>query len=331
MINDEIMQLSRISRRSVIAGVAGALALGGSTRLASAQGLKSLTLSYPPVMPFSNAIIAGQAGFFKTAGLDVKRKTLPSTDILRAALVSGEVEVVAMSIDTIARGHAAGFDWKILYPADIYDSTRPDTVLMARSDLTVNSAKDLEGRTVAAAAGAISETALRGWMAENGGDPATLKIVDVPFTQIIGALESKSIDAAHIVEPFMTIALDKGIGKTAAKHLDAVSKRFLISAYVAKQSWIDANQDTAKHFVEGMAAATNHILTQPEAVRPILSKETRIPDALLERIFPKHYVISTSIRPEEIQSGIDFLVKHKQIERSFSYKDLVSSYMPISA
>jgi NitT/TauT family transport system substrate-binding protein len=297
---------------------------------AHAEDKLPLTVSHAPIMPFTNAIVAAQMGFFDAAGLEVKRKVLASSDILRAALASGEVEVVALSTDTIIRAHAQGFDWKILYQADIYDSTRADAILIGRSDLTFNTAKDLEGKTVGASPGTISETALRGWMADNGADPSTLKTLDVPFAQIIGALASKNIDAAHIVEPFMTMALDNGTGKLAAQHLDAVSKRFLISGFIARQSWIDANPEKAKRFVAAMNAATDHLNKDPESVLPVLAKETHIDPALLRKIFPLHYVISTSIRGEEIQSMIDFLVRQKQLDQGFSYRDIVYSGMPIT-
>jgi NitT/TauT family transport system substrate-binding protein len=300
-----------------------------TTSTARAEDKLPLSISHAPIMPFTNGIVAAQAGFFDAAGLDVKRKVLASSDILRAALMSGEVEIVAMSTDTIIRAHATGFDWKLVYQTDIYDSDRADAILIARADFPFKTAKDLEGRTVAASPGTISESAVRGWMADNGADNTTLKVLDIPFAQIIGALQSKSIDAGHIVEPFMTMAIDTGVGKLAAKHLDAVSKRFLISGFVAKQSWIDANPEKLKRFVAAMNAATEHINKDPDSVLPILAKETRIAPDLLRKIFPIHYVISTRIKPDEIQSLIDFLARQKQIDKSFSYRDIVDPTMPM--
>ncbi len=298
---------------------------------AQAQDKLPLSISHAPIMPFTNAIVAGQMGFFDKAGLDVKRKVLASSDILRTALASGEVEIVAISTDTLVRAHANGFDWKLVYQTDLYDSTRPDAILIGRSDLTFNSAKDLEGKTVGASPGTISESALRGWMADNGADNSKLKTVDIPFSQIIGALQSKSIDAAHIVEPFMTIAIENGTGKLAAKHLDDVSKRFLISGFVAKQSWIDANPEKLKRFIVAMKEATDFQNATPDPVLPVLAKETHIDPELLKRIYPLHYVISSTIKANEIQSMIDFLVRQKQIDKGFSYKDIVYTGLPIAA
>jgi NitT/TauT family transport system substrate-binding protein len=289
-----------------------------------------LTVSHGPILPFTNAIIAARKGFFAEAGLDVRRKVLANSDISRAALASGEVEVVAMSVDTVARAQANGFDWKILYQADIYDTVTADAVLAVRSDLVVNSAKDLENTTIAVTPGTISESSVKSWMTENGADYKKARMIDVPFAQMLGALESKRIDAGHVIEPFLTMGLEKGIIKIVANHLDTVRPRFLISAYVAKASWIEANPEKARRFVEALTNSTRFILEKPAEALPHLAAETRIDPALLSKFFPLHYVISTEIKPAEVQSVIDFLVREKFIEKSFSYEAIVSPLMSIS-
>jgi ABC-type nitrate/sulfonate/bicarbonate transport system substrate-binding protein len=72
------------------------------------------------------------------------------------------------------------------------------------------------------------------------------------------------------------------------------------------------------------------VLDHPQEVLPILAKETRIDQAVLSQFFPRHYVISTTVRPEEIQGVIDFMAKQKQIDKSFDYHDIVSEYAPVS-
>jgi NitT/TauT family transport system substrate-binding protein len=332
MIDSVIAGMPVRLKRGCGAVLAAALLLGtlAASPVARAEDKLPLSISHGPIMPFANAIVAAQMGFFDKQGLDVKRKVLASSDVMRAALASGDIDIVSLSTDTLVRAHAQGFDWKLVYQTDIYDSDRADAILIGRSDLTFTSVKDLEGKTVAASPGTISESALRGWIADNGGDNSKVKSVDIPFAQIIGALQSKSIDAAHIIEPFMTIALENDTGKLAFKTLDAVSKRFLISGLVAKQSWIDANPEKLKRFIAAMEAATDYLNANPDPVLPVLSKETKIAPDMLKKIFPIHYVISSQLRAGELQSMIDFLAKQKQIDKSFSYKDMVYSGLSVA-
>lgn len=309
--------------------LAASLCLSGAA-LAEEAAKLPLSISSAPIMPYTNGIVAAQRGFFADQGFDLSRKVLANYSVIVSALASGQVEVVTMSIDSLIRAHVNGLDWKLLYQTDIYDSGNADAVLVSRPDLNITSAKDLESKSVAVITGGISEAALRGWMSDNGADFSKVKVIDLPFTQIIGALQSKTLDAAHIVEPFMTVSLGNGSAKFVAKHLDSIAKRFVISGFVAKSSWIAENPEKARRFVAAMNASTQFVLDHPQEVLPILAKETRIDQAVLSQFFPQHYVISTTVRPEEIQGVIDFMAKQKQIDKSFDYHEIVSEYAPVA-
>jgi NitT/TauT family transport system substrate-binding protein len=299
---------------------------------AAAQGmgeLLPLTLSHIPIMPYSNAIIAAGKGFFKEAGLDVTRKVIPGSDIIRSALTAGEIDIAAMSIDSLARGHLAGFDWKILYPGVMYDPAAPDAFLVARSDVTVNSAKDLENKTIGVTLGTIAEVGVKAWLREKGADPGKVRFVEVRFPQMLGALESKSIDAAHIVEPFLTMGLEKGTLKIVAPDLDPIGGRFVVAMYIAKGSWIAANPEKAKRFTEAMAKATKFVIDKPAEALPVIAADTRLDPALAAKFFPKRYVAATEMKPEELQRVIDFLAREKYIDKGFSYREIVSAYAPV--
>jgi NitT/TauT family transport system substrate-binding protein len=306
----------------VAAPAARATAQGGSTKL-------SLTMGGAPIVPYTSSLIAIDKNYFAEAGLDVKRKTIFAVDVARVALTSGDIDVAAMAVDSLIRGHLAGFDWKILYPAVLYDPQRPDAQVVARSELSVGSPKDLEGKTVAMTLGTMGEPAFKAWLRSKGGDWTKVKIVEVAFPQMLPALQSKRIDAAYMVEPGLTQALDAGIAKIVGANLDIVGGRFLIAAYVARESWIKSNPEKARRFVEGIARATRFGLDHPDEALPMVVKQTKLDRTLVAKFFPAHWVAATEISGSEIQRVIDFLVREKFIDRTFSYRDIVSSHVPL--
>ena len=93
------------------------LGLAGSGLAQSTKAMLPLTISHLPIVPYASAIVAEAEGYFKEQGLDVKRKVLIGTDVIRSGLSSGEIDIAAMSVDAVVRGHLAGFGWKIVYPA----------------------------------------------------------------------------------------------------------------------------------------------------------------------------------------------------------------------
>jgi ABC-type nitrate/sulfonate/bicarbonate transport system substrate-binding protein len=132
-----------------------------------------------------------------------------------------------------------------------------------------------------------------------------------------------------MVYPGITVALEKGIGKIVGPDLDSIGGRFLVSNYVAKASWIDANPEKAARFVAAMHKATQFILEKPEEALPIIAKETRLDPALAGKFFPERYVAATSVPASEIQNVIDFLVREKFLEKAFPYQEVVSKYLPL--
>lgn len=288
-----------------------------------------VTLGVAPIVPYANSTIAATKGYFTANNLNVNRKLIFASDVIRSALSSGDIDIAAMSLDAVLRGHVAGFGWKLLFPAVIYDPKTPDAYLMARADLDLKSPKDLEGKTIAMAAGSIGELGAKAWMRQNGVDLSKIKVVEIPLPQMVGALESKRVDAGHMVYPGVTVALEKGIGKIVGPDLDSIGGRFLVSTYVAKGSWIDANPEKAAKFVEAMRQATQFIIDKPDEALPIIAKETKLDPALAAKFFPSRYVAATSVPVLEIQTVIDFLVREKYLDKPFSYTEVVSKYMPL--
>jgi ABC-type nitrate/sulfonate/bicarbonate transport system substrate-binding protein len=289
----------------------------------------SLTLAVAPIVPYSNSSVALAKGMFTEANLSVERKTIMASDVIRSALASGDVDIAAMSLDTVLRAHIAGFDWKLLYPAVVYDPKTPDAYIVARKDLDYKTPKDLEGKIIAMSSGSISEVGAKAWLRMQGVDISKVKIVEIPLPQMVSALESKQIDAGHMVYPGVSVALGKGVGKLVGPDLDAIGGRFLVSTYVAKGSWIKANPEKAKRFTAAMKQATSFIMEKPADALPIIAKETRIEPALVADFFPSRYVASTAIPAAEIQRVIDFLLREKFIEKSMDYRDIVSEFMPM--
>jgi ABC-type nitrate/sulfonate/bicarbonate transport system substrate-binding protein len=320
------------SRRSVLAGSMALLA--GASLPAMAKDAKDklpLRLSHAPIMPYTNSMIAFRKGFLDDAGLQTDRIVLGTGDIIRSALASGEVDIVAMGTDSLVRARAAGFDWKLLYQADIYDSRFADAALVVRADSPIKSAKDLEGKIVAAAPGNVASIVVASYMNSNGADSTKIRAVDIPYSQALAALQSKQIEAAHIIEPFLTVGLNAGQIRVLYNDLDEISKRFMVSGYVARTKWIDENPEKVSRFTEGMNKSTQFVNSNPGDVLPILAEESKISSDTLKLFFPKHYVIDTHVKPTEIQPVLDFLVTQKQIQHPVTLAEVLAHTFPLAS
>ena len=223
------------------AALAASLAAAALAPQTHASEALPVSLAVAPIIPYANSTIAVAKGYFTDAKITMDRKLIFASDVIRSALASGEVEIAAMSLDTVLRAHVAGFGWKILYPAVIYDPKTPDAYLMARADLDLKSPKDLEGKTIAMSAGSIGELGAKAWMRSQGVDLSKIKVVEIPLPQMVGALESKRVDAGHMVYPGVTVAMEKGIGKIVGPDLD-FDRRPLPGLDLCGQEIVDRRQ-----------------------------------------------------------------------------------------
>jgi NitT/TauT family transport system substrate-binding protein len=314
------------------AGLLATLAAGtaGRARAQAAAPLR-VTIGGAPIIPYTSSLLAADEHYYEQLGLEVERKTIFAADVARTALTSGDIDVAAMAIDTLVRGHLAGFDWKILYPAVLYDPARPDAQVVVRKDVPVNVPKDLEGKTIALTLGTMGEPAFKAWLASKGGDWTKVNIVEVPFPQMLPALQTKRIDGAYMVEPGLTQALDAGVAKIVGANLDVVGGRFLIAVYAARAAWIASNEEKARRFTQAIDRATHFALEHSDQALPLVAKETKLDPALAAKLFPVHFVAATAVKGEEIQRAIDFLAHEKFIDRAFPYQEIISSYFPLEA
>ena len=306
------------------------LTLAVEQKAHTAEPLLPLTIAYQPIIPYLAPVVAEEKGYFKEVGLRVEKKVIFSSDVIRSGIESGEVDIGSSSTDSLIRAYVGGFDHKLVYPAVFYDPKSPDVYLVVRSDLPVSSAKDLEGKIVAATFGSIAEAGVKAWLRANGADISRVRFVEVRFTDMPGALETKRIDAAHIVEPFLTTVLERGVGRILGADLDIVGGRFLVACYIAKEAWLRKNPEKAKRFVRALETATKFIIDNPKEALPILAQMTRVDPKLAAKFFPSRFVADTKIRASELQSAIDFSARERFIEKSFEYTKIISTYAPIA-
>src|SRR6185312_3176565 len=114
--------------------------------------------------------------------------------------------------------------------------------MMVPKNSPIQSAKDLAGKTVACnGVNGIPHCCTRAWIDKSGADSSGTKIVELNFAQMMDALGSVRIDAAWVTEPYITEA--KTTGRVIGTPFDACAPRFMMSVFIATQSWAQTHQD----------------------------------------------------------------------------------------
>jgi NitT/TauT family transport system substrate-binding protein len=109
-----------------------------------------------------------------------------------------------------------------------------------------------------------------------GADPSKLKFVEVPFPDMLAALDRGSVDAVWIPEPFVSQGLATGATKVYDPFVE-VHERLTPSEYFGSSKFLDANPDVEKRFARAMNKSLDYAQSHEAEVRKIIPTYSAIP------------------------------------------------------
>ena len=164
------------------------------------------------------AMYAKHRGMFRKQGIDAELKPLADVSQIVPALLSGEVQFSLGTAAGAALLKSKGAPVKVVAAALTYDPKQPSEVsaVVAGTGKGIARPRDLVGKTIAVEAPtSTGHLGVLEWLEHNGVDPKDVKITYVPFEQMLAPLAQGTIDAAYVVEPYLTQALQAGANASA--------------------------------------------------------------------------------------------------------------------
>ena len=262
-----------------LVALAAALLLVGSATRAGADDSAVIRIATIPIDQAADVFYAQDEGFFEQAGLKVSITILDSGPAIIGAIVGASADIGNSNSGSVAEARARGIHVRLVAPAGLHLSSVPVDLLMVSANSPIHSAIDLDGKTVAVnAIGALPNIATKAWIAQNGGNLATVHFVELPFPAMGQALASGRVEAAEMTEPFITSS--KKATRVLADAFDAIAPRFIVSGWVATDAWIAAHPGEAKRFQTAMRRAHAWANTHHAQTAAILARHTKIRPAV---------------------------------------------------
>jgi NitT/TauT family transport system substrate-binding protein len=223
-----------------------------ATTIADAQNVTAPTLRVGSTLNDSNAegFYASESGFFHQAGLNVEMTTFNNGDAAAAALAAGAIDISIQPPMQIAQGVARGISFTIIGAGALNTVAQPSAMIMVSKTSTINTARDLVGKTIAInALKSSSENLLDAWLAKSGADPTKIRIIELPSAQMAPALERGTVDAVEIFEPAFTVAMKRGNVRVLANPTDGMRNPYLQTAWYTTKQFAAQNPELLKKFV----------------------------------------------------------------------------------
>jgi NitT/TauT family transport system substrate-binding protein len=257
---------------SAAAAVTAALVLaacGGGDDDSSAGGgedgeLTPVTVGLIPIIDVAPVYLGIEQGIFEEHGLDVTPESGQGGAAIVPSVISGDFQFgFGNSMSTVI-GASTGIDLRVIASGNWSSGDRDnDGYTIMSADDSITELTDLEGMTVATnTVNAIGDSVVREAVELAGGDPDSIEFVEMPFPDMPAAMDSGQVDAAWIVEPFVTMSLDLGAHIVSPVLLD-IADEWEISTY----------------FTSGTYAQEH-----PDEVRAILDEYLELPEGLADRV-----------------------------------------------
>lgn len=315
----------RISRSAALGALGGAVAAPAFLRTAAAQAPATIKLALIPIEPTCEAYYAQENGFFDKAGLDVQVTVSASTPAIAAAILTGTYDIAYSTVSTLATAHAKGLPVTIIAPSGMINGTaKPIAGIVVGTNSGIQTGKDFNGKTFGAAAlNTLAEYVPRAWVDKHGGDSNTVKFVEIPFPAIPDALASGRVEAAYLVEPFLSIAMKRNAARWLTTGDDAIAPVYLASCWYATTQWTKAHPDLVARFASAITAAGQWANANPAKVVPIVANHLKSdPDAVAAT---PRTVFADRLVAAQIQPWIDITARYAKFP-AFPAAELV--YVP---
>ena len=239
----------------------------------------TLEMAYMPIVPCSQLFVMEGMGWTKKAGINLKLTRFSSGPAIVQAIASGKMDVMCFGIGPAMVIRGKGIKLKVI-AAGIVNQI----AVIAQGDLVkyfekYKNGKDAlmaftkdKGRKVKIASfpkGSVPDTVTRHWLLRSlGMKLSDVELIGMGASRVQQALLSRSVDAAGILEPILTIVESKLKGaKVVARARDMMNGQ-PGSTIAARESVIAKHRDALVKLVELHIRATELLKNNPEKAAP---------------------------------------------------------------
>ncbi len=252
----------------------------GSTAKSRAE--VTLEMAYMPIVPCSQLFVIEGMGWAKEAGINLKLTRFPNGPAIVQAIASGKMDIMCFGIGPAMVTRGKGIKLKVI-AAGIVNQI----AVIAQGDLVgyfdkyQNGAEALrafakdKGRKPKIASfpkGSVPDTVTRHWLLRSlKMNLDEVELIGMGASRVQQALLSRSVDAAGILEPIVTIVEIKLEGsKVVARAKDMMDGQ-PGSTIAARESVIAEHRDTLVKLVELHIRATELLKNDPAAAAPFVT------------------------------------------------------------
>ena len=282
-----------------LAGCGSGSPSGGTseTSTAAAEGgsgeLQKVSVGVIPIGDTAAIWLGKEQGFFEEEGIDLDLQVTTGGAAAVPGVVSDSFQFAFGNLISVMVAKDQGLDLAFVTNGTTVsaDAEKDIGAVVVPADSEIQSPADLAGKTVSVNnLSNIGDTTIRYVVEADGGDPEAIKFAEVAFPDAPAALANKQVDAAWILEPFLTQALEDG-ARVISWNFKETHPELDIAGYFTKAETIEKDPELVEKFRNAMNKSLEYANENPDAVRAIVGTYTKIPDEMRAKMTLPQYKV----------------------------------------
>jgi NitT/TauT family transport system substrate-binding protein len=294
--------------------------IGQSPSAGGKPEISTINLGLLPLADVAPVHIAIADGLFKDEGLTVQVQIVQGGAAAIPALVSGDLQVTFGNYVSFFLANSQGLPLRII--AD-QDHAKPGfSSIMTKPDSGITGPADLVGKKLAVnTLKNVAELSSRAQVKDAGADPDAVTYVEIPFPDMIAALERGDVDAIFGVEPFVTLAKQQLKAVEVANPYGGRLDGFPVAGFQTTAEFAQKNPNTVAAFQRAMVKASQGAAQNPDTVVQILPTYTSLTPDLAATLTQPEYV--SEIDVSKLKVVADLMVEFGLLDQAPDVNSLV--------
>jgi NitT/TauT family transport system substrate-binding protein len=239
-----------------------------------------------PIADVAPLYLGMREGFFEEEQLTIEPQLAEGGAAITPAVLSGDFQIGFSNTISLLIAASEGLPVQIITQGVLggKDESEAWADLLVLKDGPIKEPTDLEGKTIAVnTLNNICEVTIKASLEKDGVAVDTLKFTEVPFPDMNAALEQERVDAACVVEPFVSQG-KAGAARGINPFYVRTAPDLTVATYFTSTQYAEENADVVDRFTRAMNKSLEFAQSNPDAVREVLLDYTEIPPEAAEQI-----------------------------------------------
>ncbi|MGP4014892.1 ABC transporter substrate-binding protein [Saccharopolyspora sp. 5N708] len=292
---------------------------------ATESGLVPITAGVAASQSSTAVLVGLQRGFFARNGIDLTLGRAATGAGAITQVINGQQQVALGGISPVVIAASSRIPVQIVSGA-VADRPSPQGAqyqTMVAGNSPIRSFRDLAGRTVAVnSLKCCWEFWIREAIEKDGGNPASVHLVQLSFPDQVTALEQGKVDAISTAQPYATALRQKGyrdIGDSpAVAYADPNADN---TVFFMAKSFIDQHPGIVERWRKAVRESSEYANAHPDETRKAIVQQTSADPALVAMAPLPFY--TAELNRQVIEKEAAFAVKYGVLDAVPGYETYV--------